>query len=234
MQLFYFKDINEHSTSFSFDKEESKHIAKVLRKKEGDILFVTNGLGFLFKTEIAIATDSKCTVTIVSFERQEQSKFHLHLAVAPTKMNDRYEWFLEKTTEIGVQEITPIICDHSERKVIKSERFDKILLSAMKQSNQYFLPILNEPITFKEFVKKQFNGQKFIAHCEETDKKTLKNALKISEDCTILIGPEGDFSVKEIEIALEKQFIPISLGNTRLRTETAAVVACHTVVLMNE
>jgi 16S rRNA (uracil1498-N3)-methyltransferase len=234
MQLFYFKDINEHSTSFSFDREESKHIAKVLRKKEGDILFVTNGLGFLFKTEVAIASDSKCTVTIVSFEKQEQSKLHLHLAVAPTKMNDRYEWFLEKATEIGVQEITPIICDHSERKVIKTERFDKILLSAMKQSNQYFLPILNEPITFKEFVKKQFNGQKFIAHCEETDKKTLKSVLKTSEDCTILIGPEGDFSVKEIEIALEKQFISISLGNTRLRTETAAVVACHAVVLMNE
>ncbi|PKP16662.1 MAG: 16S rRNA (uracil(1498)-N(3))-methyltransferase [Bacteroidetes bacterium HGW-Bacteroidetes-23] len=234
MQLFYFKDINEHSASFSFDKEESKHIAKVLRKKEGDILFVTNGLGFLFKTEIAIASDSKCTVNIISFEKQEESKFHLHLAVAPTKMNDRYEWFLEKATEIGVQEITPIICDHSERKVIKTERFDKILLSAMKQSNQYFLPILNEPIAFKEFVKKQFNGQKFIAHCEETDKKTLKSVLKLSEDCTILIGPEGDFSVKEIEIALEKQFIPISLGNTRLRTETAAVVACHTVVLMNE
>jgi len=234
MQLFYFKDINEHSTSFSFDKEESKHIAKVLRKKEGDILFVTNGLGFLFKTEIAIASDSKCTVTIASFEKQEEPKFHLHLAVAPTKMNDRYEWFLEKATEIGVQEITPIICDHSERKVIKTERFDKILLSAMKQSNQYFLPILNEPITFKEFVKEQFKGQKFIAHCEETNKKTLKSVLKISEDCTILIGPEGDFSVKEIEIALEKQFIPISLGNTRLRTETAAVAACHTVVLMNE
>ncbi len=103
MQLFYFKDINEQSTSFSFDKEESKHIAKVLRKKEGDILFVTNGLGFLFKTEIAIASDSKCTVNIISFEKQEESKFHLHLAVAPTKMNDRYEWFLEKATEIGVQ-----------------------------------------------------------------------------------------------------------------------------------
>jgi 16S rRNA (uracil1498-N3)-methyltransferase len=234
MQLFYFKDINEYSTSFSFDKEESKHIVKVLRKNTGDILFVTNGLGVLFKTEITIASDSKCTVTVLSFEKQEQSGYFLHLAVAPTKMNDRYEWFLEKATEIGIQEITPIFCDHSERKVIKTERFDKILLSAMKQSNQYYLPILNEPIPFKEFVKKQFNGQKFIAHCEETDKKTLKSALKANEDCTILIGPEGDFSVKEIEIALENQFIPISLGNTRLRTETAALVACHTVVLMNE
>lgn len=234
MQLFYFKNINEQSTSFSFDKEESKHIAKVLRKKEGDILHVTNGLGYLFKTKIAFASDSKCLVNIISIEKHEQPKLHLHLAVAPTKMNDRYEWFLEKVTEIGIQEITPIICEHSERKIVKAERFDKILLSAMKQSNQYFLPILNEPISFKEFVKKQFDGQKFIAHCEETDKKTLKSALKTDEDCTILIGPEGDFSVKEIEIALEKQFIPISLGNTRLRTETAAVVACHAVVLINE
>jgi 16S rRNA (uracil1498-N3)-methyltransferase len=234
MQLFYFKDVNEQTKSFSFTKEESKHITKVLRKKEGDILFVTNGLGLLFKTEIAIASDSKCTVNVVSFEKQERPNYHLHLAVAPTKMNDRYEWLLEKATEIGLQEITPIICDHSERKVIKTERFDKILLAAMKQSNQCFLPVLNEPITLKDFLKQPIHGQKFIAHCEETNKNTLKSVLKPNEDCMILIGPEGDFSVKEIEIAIEKQFIPISLGNTRLRTETAALVACHTVVLMND
>ncbi len=234
MQLFYFKAIDEQTESFSFDREESKHIAKVLRKKEGDILFVTNGSGFLFKTEITLVSDTKCSVNIISFEKQERSQPHLHLAVAPTKMNDRYEWFLEKATEIGVQEITPVICDRSERKVLKTERFDKILLAAMKQSNQYFLPVLNEPVSFKAFVKKPYSGQKFIAHCEETDKRTLKSVLNPAENCTILIGPEGDFSVKEIETALEKQFIPISLGNTRLRTETAAVVACHTVVLANE
>lgn len=234
MQLFYFKNIDTLSTSFSFDKEESKHINKVLRKKEGDILFVTNGLGVLFKTEISVASDSKCTVKILSFEQQRSSKYQLHLAVAPTKMNDRYEWFLEKATEIGVQEITPIICDHSERKVIKTERFDKILLSAMKQSNQLFLPILNEPITFKELMKKSVSGQKFIAHCEETNKKTLKEAIVKDSDCIILIGPEGDFSSKEIEIALENNYNPISLGHTRLRTETAAIVACHTVAIINE
>ena len=234
MQLFYFKNIDAHSTSFSFDKEESKHITKVLRKKEGDILFVTNGLGYLFKTEITLATDSKCTVEIRSIEKANDSNYHLHLAVAPTKMNDRYEWFLEKATEIGVQEITPIICDHSERKIIKTERFDKIVLSAMKQSNQLFLPKLNEPITFKEFVKKSLEGQKFIAHCEETDKKTLKEVLKACENYTILIGPEGDFSLKEIEIAIKNNFNPVSLGHTRLRTETAAVVACHTVAIINE
>lgn len=234
MQLFYNPNITETASSFVFDKEESKHIIKVLRKKEGDTLHVTNGLGFLFTTEISIASDNKCTVKIVSFEKQEPPKFHLHLAVAPTKMNERYEWFLEKATEIGIQEITPIICEHSERKVIKTDRFQKILESAMKQSLHYYLPKLNEPIAFKEFVKQKQNGQLFIAHCEETDKKSLKNELKSNENTTILIGPEGDFSVKEILLAVDNKFIPVSLGATRLRTETAAIVACHSVVFVNE
>lgn len=234
MQLFYNPTINETQTSFVFDKEESKHIIKVLRKKESDILHVTNGLGFLFTTEITIASDNKCTVKIVSFEKQEKSKFHLHLAVAPTKMNERYEWFLEKATEIGIQEITPIICEHSERKVIKIDRFQKILESAMKQSLHYYLPKLNEPISFKDFVKTQKSRQLFIAHCEDTAKKSLKNELKSNEDVTILIGPEGDFSVKEIQQAIAANFIPVSLGTTRLRTETAAIVACHSVVFKNE
>lgn len=234
MQLFYNPTINASITSFVFDKEESKHIIKVLRKKENDILHVTNGLGFLFETKISIASDSKCTVEIISFEQQEKSKFHLHLAVAPTKMNERYEWFLEKATEIGIQEITPIICEHSERKIVKTERFLKIIESAMKQSLHYFLPKLNEPITFKEFIKKEQKGQKFIAHCEETGKKSLKNELNLGADCTILIGPEGDFSVKEIQLALDNQYIPVSLGSTRLRTETAAIVACHSIVFANE
>ncbi|NBU82044.1 MAG: 16S rRNA (uracil(1498)-N(3))-methyltransferase, partial [Flavobacteriaceae bacterium] len=232
MQLFYNPNINETQNSFVFDKEESKHIVKVLRKKEGDILHVTNGLGFLFTTEITVASNNKCTVKIVSFENQKASKFHLHLAVAPTKMNERYEWFLEKTTEIGIQEITPIICDHSERKIIKTDRFQKIIESAMKQSLHYYLPKLNEPISFVDFIKKEHCGQKFVAHCEETDKKSLKNELITNEDVTILIGPEGDFSVKEIQQAIVANFIPVSLGATRLRTETAAIVACHSVVLI--
>lgn len=234
MQLFYNPAISETEKSFVFDKEESKHIIKVLRKKESDILFVTNGLGFLFKTEIALASDNKCTVTILSFEKQDLPKYHLHLAVAPTKMNERYEWFLEKATEIGIQEITPIICDHSERKIIKTERFQKIIEAAMKQSLHYYIPKLNEPILYKDFIKKEFNGQKFIAHCEETNKKSFKRELNPQENVLILIGPEGDFSVKEIQIALENKFIPVSLGNTRLRTETAAIVACHSTLLLNE
>lgn len=234
MQLFYNPNIDETTQSFSFDKEESKHIIKVLRKKDTDILFVTNGLGLLFKTEITLASDNKCTVQILSVEKVEPSKFQLHLAVAPTKMNDRYEWFLEKATEIGIHEITPIICDRSERKVVNKERFEKILLTAMKQSNVLFLPKLNEAITFKEFVKRKNKGLQFIAHCEETDKKTLKSVLKPGENVTLLIGPEGDFSEKEIALALDNNYSPVSLGNTRLRTETAAIVACHSVVFVNE
>lgn len=234
MQLFYNPSIDEQTTSFSFDKEESKHIIKVLRKKDSDILFVTNGLGYLFECEIILASDNKCTVQINSFEKKEASKFHLHLAVAPTKMNDRFEWFLEKATEIGIQEITPIICDRSERKVINKDRFDKIVLSALKQCNELYLPKLNDAITFKEFISKQQKGLQLIAHCEETNKKTLKSILKANEDITLLIGPEGDFSTKEINTALESNYIPVSLGNTRLRTETAAVVACHSVVFFNE
>lgn len=234
MQLFYNPNIDETTESFSFDKEESRHIIKVLRKKDSDILHVTNGLGFLFETEITLASDNKCTVQVLSVTKANQPKFKLHLAVAPTKMNDRYEWFLEKATEIGVQEITPVFCDRSERKNINPERFEKIILSAMKQSNETFLPKLNPAISFKEFIKQQNEGLQLIAHCEETDKKSLKEVLKPNENVTILIGPEGDFSEKEIALALENNFKPVALGNTRLRTETAALVACHSVVFFNE
>jgi 16S rRNA (uracil1498-N3)-methyltransferase len=234
MQLFYNPSIKITDTLFVFDKEESKHIVKVLRKQENDILFVTNGLGYLFKTKIKLASDSKCTIEVESFEFQEASKFQIHLAVAPTKMNERFEWFLEKATEIGCHEITPIICDHSERKIIKIDRFQKIIESAMKQSLHYYIPKLNEPMTYKNFISKSFEGQKFIAHCEETSKKTLQSMIKTNDNYTILIGPEGDFSTNEIQLAVANHFQPISLGNTRLRTETAAIVACHTFVLINE
>ncbi|MFT4757985.1 MAG: 16S rRNA (uracil1498-N3)-methyltransferase [Flavobacterium sp.] len=234
MQLFYNPNIDETTETFSFDKEESKHIIKVLRKKDSDVLFVTNGSGYLFETEITLASDSKCTVKVISFEKKPSSKFHLHLAVAPTKMNDRYEWFLEKATEIGVNEITPIICDRSERKIVKNDRFDKIILTAMKQANGLYLPKLNEAVTFKEFLKHESEGLQLIAHCEETDKKTLKSVLKPNESVTLLIGPEGDFSEKEIALAIENKYVAVSLGNTRLRTETAAVVACHSIVFFNE
>ena len=234
MQLFYNSAISTTDSTFFFDKEESKHIIKVLRKKDTDILHVTNGLGFLFTTQITLASDTKCTVKIINIEQIEKPKYHLHLAVAPTKLNDRFEWFIEKATEIGISEITPIICDHSERKLIKSDRFEKIIQTAMKQSNQCYLPILNDAVSFGTFVAKQIYGQKLIAHCEKFDQKSLKNIIEKNQNITILIGPEGDFSNNEINLALKNKFIPVTLGETRLRTETAAIVACHTVVLINE
>lgn len=234
MQLFYNSDIKQGDITFFFDKEESKHIVKVLRKKESDKIFITNGLGFLFESEIILASEKKCEVKITKETFQEPDKFYTHIAVAPTKMNDRLEWFLEKATEIGIHEITPIICDHSERKIYKIDRAEKIIQAAMKQSLHYYIPKINEPISFSQFVKSNIDGQKFIAHCEETDKKSFKNEVKKDEKVTILIGPEGDFSTREINLAIENHFIPVTLGNTRLRTETAALVACHTIALINE
>jgi 16S rRNA (uracil1498-N3)-methyltransferase len=234
MQLFYNPHIKPEDSAFTFDKEESRHIVKVLRKKEGDTIHISNGAGYLFISEVVFANEKKCEVKIISSKFHEPMPYSLHLAVAPTKMNDRYEWFLEKATEIGISEITPIICEHSERSNFKADRFEKILQSAMKQSLQYYMPKLNEPVPFNDFIKQQHEGELFIAHCEETEKRLLKNALQPKKQVTILIGPEGDFSTKEISLALQHNYIPVSLGNTRLRTETAAIVAAHSVAFVNE
>lgn len=235
MQLFYNSQLNKNDNQFTFDTIESKHIVRVLRKKKGDLIYITNGEGLLFTSVIAMANDKKCLVTIINIEEKVKSwKYYLHIAIAPTKNNDRYEWFLEKATEIGIDEITPIICSHSERKVVKIERFQKIIESAGKQSLKFLFPKLNEPVRFTEFINTSQNGQKFIAHCEEERKRnSLENILKKQQDVIILIGPEGDFSTSEIESALTRNFIPITLGKSRLRTETAGLVAVHTVSLLN-
>jgi 16S rRNA (uracil1498-N3)-methyltransferase len=235
MQLFYNSGINKVTQEFTFDKTESSHIVRVLRKKIGDTIFITNGLGDLFTSEVVIPNDKRCLVKITTIESQIKPwNYYLHIAIAPTKLNDRFEWFLEKATEIGIDEITPIICDHSERKTLKLDRMKKILHSAAKQSLKFHFPKLNEPVTFNQFLKSDFNGQLFIAHCEETDKKSLKSELKPIKNTTILIGPEGDFSSKEIKQSLEHKFIPVSLGQSRLRTETAGIVAVHSVAFVNE
>ncbi len=233
MQLFYNPSLDNSFKQFFFPAEESKHILKVLRKKEGDILHITNGKGYLFKAEILIADLRKCKAQIISAEKSIPKRYNLHLAVAPTKMNDRYEWFLEKVTEIGVDEITPIICEHSERKVIKLDRMERVLQSAMKQSLQTHLPKLNSPISYKDFMRQEMDGLKFIAHCAEGEKMELKRRVAADKDLVILIGPEGDFSKTEIDLAYTKGFVPVSLGNNRLRTETAAIVACTTVSIIN-
>jgi|TARA_B110000037_G_scaffold27652_1_gene32696 16S rRNA (uracil1498-N3)-methyltransferase len=235
MQLFYNQYINASSDQFTFDKIESRHIVKVLRKNEGDILFITNGNSILFKAEILIANDKKCLVKIISEEIKKKSwDYNLHIAIAPTKNNDRLEWFLEKATEIGIDEITPIICDHSERKVIKKERLEKVLISAMKQSLKFQLPKFNDPMNVSTFIQGKNHGDLFIAHCEGDSKESLKSRLKQRQSLTILIGPEGDFSWKEIELAFKNNFTPVTLGSSRLRTETAGVAVAQSVAFFNQ
>jgi len=233
MQLFYNPLLTSSSSEIKFSREESKHIAKVLRKKEGDLLHITNGKGVLFEAEINYANPNQCVATIISSSEQTKKPYQIHLAVAPIKMNDRYEWFLEKATEIGVDQITPIICDHSERKVIKINRFERIIQSAMKQSQQCFLPKLNPAQSLSDFLKQTNTDQLLIAHCENTNKQSLKKAVTPLTNVTMLIGPEGDFSTREIKQALDKGYIPVTLGETRLRTETAAIVATHSIVFLN-
>ena len=236
MQLFYHPEIAAEAKEATFPKDESKHIVKVLRKRTGDVLDITNGSGNFFKAEIIAASPSNCTVKILEATSEQPLPYHLHLAVAPTKLNDRFELFLEKATEIGISEISPIICDHSERKVIKEERYERIIQSAMKQSLKAHIPKLNEAQSFSDFLEttKTFNGDRFIAHCEETNRFSLKQKLQPKRDVLILIGPEGDFSPSEIEQAIQVGFSPVMLGESRLRTETAAIVATHSVAFVNE
>jgi 16S rRNA (uracil1498-N3)-methyltransferase len=235
MQLFFNPDITKNTTQITFDKIESKHIVRVLRKKENDILHITNGFSFLFEAKITVASDKKCIAEIISVEEKPKPwSYYLHIAIAPTKLNDRMEWFLEKATEIGIDEITPIFCSNSERRNIKLDRFEKIIQSAMKQSLKFTLPKINEPVKFTEFINQDFDGTLCIAHCEDQQKNTLKSIVNPSEKITILIGPEGDFSSTEIKKALDKKFIPISLGESRLRTETAGLVAVNLVSFINQ
>ena len=235
MQLFFNPDITEKDQLITFPKDESKHIIRVLRKNEGDLLHITNGKGLLFQAEIINDDAKQCVARILSHEVQPAPPYYLHMIVAPTKMNDRYEWFLEKAVEIGVHEITPVLCEHSERKVVKIERYERVLLSAMKQSLHLHFPKLNDAVTFRDLMEKDLNGTRFIAHCEQvTQKPYLQKKVHPQQQVNILIGPEGDFSREEIDLALTKGWKQISLGDSRLRTETAAIVACHTVAMINQ
>lgn len=231
MQLFYTPGIT--NSDFYLDEAESKHAVRVLRLANGDKIQLVDGKGNFFEAKIVDAHPKRCEVEVTKKLTEFNKRSHyLHMAVAPTKNIDRFEWFLEKATEIGVDEITPVLCDHSERKVIKNDRLEKVIISAMKQSIKAYLPKLNLLTPLKNILESDFDGRKFIAHCYEQDRRELKRELDLSESNLILIGPEGDFSEDEVKLALQKQFIPVSLGESRLRTETAAVVACHTVNLL--
>lgn len=215
--------------------DEAHHCYKVMRHKTGDELWVTDGRGCLYRVIISAIDQRNCLFQVLNKENRSTNDISLHIAIAPPKNIDRFEWFLEKATEMGITEITPLRCENSERTVIKPERLEKILLSAMKQSLDCQKPKLNELTSFSDFCKKTVDPV-FFAHCEDGEKKHLAQLYAPHSNAIILIGPEGDFSPKEIALAREKKFTEISLGNKRLRTETAGLVACnciHTVNAMN-
>jgi 16S rRNA (uracil1498-N3)-methyltransferase len=232
MNLFFAPDIDNEL--YTLSGEESTHCVRVLRLSKGDEIFLTDGKGTLFSTRIISDDLKKCTVQVVKAEREYGKRnYYLHIAIAPTKNIDRIEWFLEKATEIGIDEITPLICEHSERRTVNMERMNRVITAAMKQSLKAYLPLLNKEMKFNDFVKQYMNNPKFIAHYN-ADNIRLTDALRRRDNAVILIGPEGDFNDVEIKKATEHGYKPVNLGNNRYRTETAALVACSTLSLMNE
>ena len=231
MQQFYSPYITPKNSIFNFDEQESKHIARVLRKISGDSIQLTDGMGTVYYGTLEVLSQKKCLVHIDSCNRIAPQNPYVHMAVAPTKSMDRFEWFVEKATELGVQRITPLLCDHSSRKNLKLERCSKIAVSALKQSLRAYMPTIDPLTPIWDF--KTDAAKTFMAHCADTPKKALKEALKLQSSICILIGPEGDFSTREINWATEHQIEAIHLGHYRLRTETAALAACHASILFN-
>ncbi len=233
MHIFYTPNIS--GNTYTLDETESKHCVRVLRLEKGDKITLVDGHGGFYSAEIDDPNPKRCTVKVVKSEHNfGKANFKLHIAIAPTKNIERIEWFLEKTTEIGIDRVTPLLCRFSERKEIKAERLEKVMISAMKQSLKAYLPQLDELTKFNEFISQPFDGLKFIAYCDDQHRDLLRNKVISGQNCLILIGPEGDFSSEEIELALKQGFQPVSLGESRLRTETAGLVACHTVNLLNQ
>ena len=236
MYLFYSPEII--GQTHTLNEQESKHIVKALRLRKDDELHLTDGKGNLYLTKIMDDNIKACVVEIVSqCEDNNKLSYYLHIAIAPTKNSDRLEWFVEKAVEIGISNITTLICKHSERVSIKKERIERLMISAMKQSLHTELPVFKGSVYFKDFIEQQKNYfQKYIAYCGQLEQAPalLKNVCQANTDTLILIGPEGDFSPQEVNLAMQNGFIPVSLGKSRLRTETAALLACATIQVMNE
>jgi 16S rRNA (uracil1498-N3)-methyltransferase len=233
MHVFYTPDIS--SSEYILNEEESRHCMKVLRLEIGDLVHLIDGRGGLYEAEITAASKRNVSLHILKTTKEYQKRsHHLHIAIAPTKNIDRVEWFLEKATEIGIDQITPVICERSERKIIKADRLNKVITSAVKQSLQAYHPLLNEAVTLKELISRHTADYKMIAHCVEGEpRQFISEIASPGKSCLILIGPEGDFSTIEIQLALQNDFKPLTLGNTRLRTETAALAACFEVNYLN-
>ena len=232
MLLFYAPNI---AMNQQLPETEAHHCLKVLRMKEGDSLWLTDGKGNFYNAEIAEINLKRCMVNLLETIPQPPLwKGKIEIALVPTKNIDRIEWFVEKATEIGIDKISFLRCRFSERKEITTERILKIMISAMKQSGKARLQVLQEMTGFREFIGQGFDGQKFIAHCYPDEKKLLAQTYRSNENALILIGPEGDFSEDEISLAKEQGFIPVSLGDSRLRTETAALTACQTIHVVKQ
>ncbi|WP_231458763.1 16S rRNA (uracil(1498)-N(3))-methyltransferase [Pedobacter sp. Leaf132] len=233
MNIFYTPDITD--SSYTLNEEESKHCIRVLRLPVGAIVYLVDGVGGFFTAEITSDNPKKVTLKVISAEAEYGKRNHyLHIAVAPTKNIDRLEWFLEKATELGIDEITPIITDRSERRVVKEDRLNKVITSAVKQSIKAYHPKMNEALSFDSLMKQPFEGNKLIAHCiDNADKKYISDLVNPFQKYLVLIGPEGDFTPNEVEQALNKDFKPLTLGNNRLRTETAALAACFEINYLN-
>jgi 16S rRNA (uracil1498-N3)-methyltransferase len=233
MNIFYTPDIS--GKYYTLEESESKHCVKVLRKSLGDKLILVDGVGGWYEASITDPNPKRCSVEVVqNIQQFEKRNYSLHLAVAPTKNIDRFEWMIEKATEIGVDEITPLLSEHSERKQVNIERLQKVMISAMKQSLKAYLPRLNNLTNFEAFLSRNVEETKFIAHCDEGLKSHLYSRIEPNSKILVLIGPEGDFSPGEIKMAKNVGFCEVSLGKSRLRTETAGVVVCGIVNLVNE
>lgn len=234
MQLFYTPDIDPAHSNYILNEDESKHCIRVLRLEAGAEVQLIDGQGGLYNARIVDAHPKRTVLQINSVVTAFNKRNHfLHIAVAPTKNIERMEWFVEKATEIGIDAITPVICQRSERKELKTERLNKIITSAIKQSVKAYHPVLNEPVSFSQLLLKPFDGQKFIAHCDTGPKMALNAAINKRGSYLILIGPEGDFSPDEIGAAMQNGYKAITLGESRLRTETAALEACFEINFLN-
>ncbi len=231
LPFFYKEDITANSTAVVLDEPTSKHIVQVLRMQTGEQLQLTDGNGNLFTCEITDNNRKKCLVTVQKTINYQPPTINCTIAISLVKNATRFEWFLEKATEIGVSEIIPLVCERTEKEKFRFERLNGICISAMLQSQQTWLPALCAPVEFDKMVLQKEAEQKFIAHCIDNGKQALANQHNnTSPSSLICIGPEGDFTKAEIELALKNNFMPVSLGNTRLRTETAGVVAAALLV----
>lgn len=232
MALFYVPDIADN---WELSEEEATHALRVLRLNAGSGLEITDGKGMLYNAKVASVAGKHCYIEAVEATLMPKNwQGNIHIAIAPTKNMDRIEWFVEKATEIGLDAVTFLNCRFSERKVVKTDRVERIAVSAMKQSLKYRKPLVGDMVDFKKFIAEERAGAKFIAHCHDSERVLLKDVLVTGEDATVLIGPEGDFSPEEVDLAIKAGYRPVSLGSSRLRTETAALVACHTFILKNE